>query len=647
MHRSVEEAAGGATAVRKAGTVPGRPEGRRRPRLPAWMPWIAAPVVVLLLHAALPEPSHLRAQYQASGLALAAAPALAWWLTRRGALAHHAAAALSACVLPGLTLVSLHGSDWFFAGPTGDQSFRLEYANRFASDLGGLTDYTYDVPAFYSPGWFWTVGATSVGTQVPAWRVYPWVAVATMYLTGALAFWMWRRTCGVRLSAQLVTVTTIGLPAAGAPWLGDETLLLAGAYEPYGWLVALPLPALLTWFAMAGDGFSWRRGVALGAALGAAAWVYLLYTVVAVVGVLLIACWLGRSRARWLEVLVAGVTCLVVDLPWLGRFTLAWLAAGRPTSVSTTYVESESFVRLLVPAASPWLALAAAGALGLLVLRGPDHRRLRGCQAAAATVLVLGVVQLAAGQAARGLLFHRQVLVLGITLLAAGTLTLGAVGPALLQLARREFPGFPARRVAAAVLAVALLPALTAHADEWTSRAELRDPAFESPYPDGTLSPLAGPEARGAAAGRPSVDELAGEVRTVARLAGRPDTAPVLTDEAALLTLTDLFGYQQWWELYANPLARYPERRARLEQLAGQTPDDVVRTLQRDPDAPKVLVLRSDGDRPRYISLGWDPATGMSSPWSVTFPAGLFDHPAFVTRRVGDWTVAAVRGGGG
>ncbi len=58
-------------------------------------------------------------------------------------------------------------------------------------------------------------------------------------------------------------------------------------------------------------------------------------------------------------------------------------------------------------------------------------------------------------------------------------------------------------------------------------------------------------------------------------------------------------------------------------------------------------MLRSDGDRPRYISLGWDPATGLSSPWSVTFPAGLFDHPAFVTRRVGDWTVAAVRGGGG
>src|SRR3712207_7665846 len=79
----------------------------------------------------------------------------------------------------------------------------------------------------------------------------------------------------------------------------------------------------------------------------------------------------------------------------------------------------------------------------------------------------------------RGLLFHRQVLVLGITLLAAGTLTLGAVGPALLQLARREFPGFPARRVAAAALAAALLPPLTAHADEWTSRAELRDRSEE------------------------------------------------------------------------------------------------------------------------------------------------------------------------
>ena len=71
-------------------------------------------------------------------------------------------------------------------------------------------------------------------------------------------------------------------------------------------------------------------------------------------------------------------------------------------------------------------------------------------------------------------------------------------------------------------------------------------PAFDSAYPDGTVSALAGPEVRRAVAGQPSIDELADAVRSVARLAGRPDTTSVLTDNAALLTLTDLFGYQQW-----------------------------------------------------------------------------------------------------
>ncbi len=624
-----------------------RPDRPPRDRIPAWSPWVAAPVLVLLLYAALPTPTHLRVQYQASGLALVAAPALAWSLTRRTSLAHHAAAALAACIPPGLTLVSLQGTDYFFAGPTGDQSFRLEYAARFASDLGRLTDYTYDVPAFYSPGWFWTVGVTSVATGVPAWQAFTWVAVATMYLAAALAFWTWRRTCGVRLSALLVTVTTVGLPASQIAWLGEETLMASGAYEPYAWLVALPLPALLTWFAMAGSDFSWRRGTALGAALGAAAWVYLLYAAVAVVGVLLIAAWLGRSRARWLEVVVAGVVSVVLVLPWLGRFSLAWLAAGRPAPVSTTWVASDTYVRPLEFVASPWLALAGAGAVGVLVVKGPGRRRLQGCQAAAAAVLALGVVQLLAGQAARGLLFHRQVLVLGIALLAAGTLTLVVVGPALLGLARREFPGFPARRVAAAGLAVAFLLTLTAHADEWMTREELRGPAFDSAYPGGTVPALADPEVRRAVAGQPSIDELAGAVRSVARLAGRPDTAPVLTDNTALLALTDLFGYQQWWELYANPLGRYPERRAHLEQLARRAPDDIVRALQRAPDAPAVFVLQSDGDRAEYTSLGWDPATATSPSWSVTFPPGLFDHPGFVTRSVGGWTVAAVRAGGG
>lgn len=623
---------------------------RRRPfrlprplRVPAWSPWVLAPLLVAVVYAILPEPSDVRSHYQGSLVALISAPALAWLLTRRGALAHHAAAAWSACLLPLWTLIALHGTDYFFAGPNGDQSFRLEYATRFASDLTHLTDYTYDVPAFYSPGWFWVVGATSRVTGTPAWQAYKWVAVVSMYVAALLAFAMWRRTCGTQLAAALQTVTIIGLPAAGLAWLGTQTLLLSAAYEPYAWLVALPLPPLLTWVGMCEGRFSWRRGVGLGVALGLAAWLYLLYAMVAVVGILVVTACRRRSRARWLEVVVAGGTLLLLVLPWLGGFALAWLRAGRPVALATTYIEHDSYVRLVTPAASPWLILAGIGAVGLLTLRGVTHPRLRGCQAAATTVLLLGLVQVLAGQSGRGVFFHRQVLILGVSLLAGGILAVAEVHRPLLALARDRFPTFPARRLAAAVLAVAALVSLTAHAEEWMTRSELRTAAFNNAYPDGGLPSLARGKTRAAVKGAASIDQLYAAVRQVSRRAGLPAGTPVLTDHQPLLSLTDLFGYEQWWELYANPLGEYHQREAYLQHITAESSDAIVGALRQDPGAPRAFVLRSVNGRPTYASQSWDPAHGRAPTWSATFPAGLFDRPEFVTRHVGIWTVAALR----
>ncbi len=612
--------------------------------IPVATPWLLGPVAVLLVDALLPAPSDLRARYQAAGLALVVAPALAWLLTRRGRLAHHTAAALTGCVLPLLTLIALHGTDWYFAGPTGDQSFRLEYVTRFASHLTSLTDYTYDVPAFYSPGWFWVVGAAAAVTGVAAWQAYTWVAVATTYLAVVLAFLLWRRSFGTRTSALLVTVTAIGLPAESLPWLGHDTLLLAGAYEPYGFLVALSLPALLTWWSTR-EAASWRRGVLLGVALAVAAWLYLLYAAVAVVAVLLLTGRRWRERQRWREVAVAGATSVVLVLPWLGSFLVHWVRAGRPRALATTYVAPGSFVRLVSPVASPWFLLAAVGAVAVVALRGPHGVRVRGCTALAVAVVVLAVVQVLVGQRGGGLLFERLLLVLGVTLLAAGTLAVLAVLPVLRARLGHLDGMLPARPLAAGVLGLSLLVALSAHAEEWVSQSQLRTPAFDTPYPDGRLPALAGAGARTAAAGQPSVEALAAAVRSVTAEAGRSPTTPVLTDDIPLLALTPLYGYQQWWELYASPLGRYSERRAYLESLAGRSSDDVVQALQRDADAPTVFVLRSDGGSVRYASLGWDPASGTSSSWSVALPADVFSRPAFVTRAVGGWTVAALRRG--
>jgi galactan 5-O-arabinofuranosyltransferase len=615
-------------------------------RLLMLAPWLVAPVVVWLAYLALPGVSDLRSQYQAAAVALVSAPLLGWLLTRRSPVAHSSAAAVVAALLPALTLISLHGTDWFFSGPFGDQSFRLEYATRFADSLS-LQDYTYrDVPAFYSPGWFWVVGLVCHVVDVPAWQAYKWVAIVSLYLAAALAYAAWRATSSTRLSALLLAVTVIGLPARNLGWLGEETLMFAGAYEPYAWLVALPLPAVLTWFGSARGPFSWRRGVLLGVALAAAAWLYVLYAVAAVVAVLIIVVWRWRDRPRVLELLVAGATSLVLVAPWLGRFLIDWLAAGSPPAVATSWIQDDSFVHLVNNAVTPWLGLALIGAVGLLAINGTEHRRLRGAQALAATVLLLGVVQVVVGQAGSGVLFHRLLLLFGLALLAAGVLTLRVVAPVVLARLRDIRPGLPLRRIAAAVLSVLLFINLGAHAREWVNMSvDLRKLAHDVPYPDGTFPTLSSPSTREQLADQVPVTELADAIRSTARSAGQDETGVVLTDNIAMLAVEPLHSYLQWWSLYSNPLGEYEKRRDYLEALAKRPAADIVRRLRDDPDAPTVFALRVDDDgTATFGSAGWDPLGGpRGGGWSVELPESLFDGDDFVTTRVGDWLVAALK----
>ena len=62
------------------------------------------------------------------------------------------------------------------------------------------------------------------------------------------------------------------------------------------------------------------------------------------------------------------------------------------------------------------------------------------------------------------------------------------------------------------------------------------------------------------------------------------------------------------------------------------------------PSAPTVFLLKDDenGD-PTFGSADWDPAVAESPKWSVSLPAELFSSDDFVTTRVGDWTVAALK----
>lgn len=612
------------------------------------LPWLVVPLLVAVVYRLLPSATEMRAHYQGAAVALVTAPALAYLLTRTSRWAHHTAGALVAAVLPGLSLISLHGTGWFFSGPFGDQSFRLEYATRFAADLGSLQDYTYqDAPSFYSPGWFWVVGLVARVTGTPAWHAYKWVGIATLYVAVAVAFLLWRRTCSTRLSAALVTVTVIGLPFAGSGWLGGETLMFSGGYEPYGWLVVLPLPALLSWFAARSGPFQLRRALLLGVAIAAAAWLYLLYAVVAVVAVLVIAALRRRERSVFLEVLAAGLVTVVLVSPWLGPFVVAWLEAGRPHALATTYVQNDSYVSLITPAASPWVVLALVGAVAVLAARRWHGPGLLGCQAVGGALAVLGLGQVFLGQSGAGVLFHRMLIVLGVTLLAAGVFGAQKV---LASLPEGSFgrlgPRLTSGSVLMALLTVAVFIGVNGHAREWVNGdADLVKLAHDVAQPDGEISPLSSPETRAAIAGRPSLDQLAEAAEGVAARAGQPETGVVLTDDEALLATSPFFGYIQWWELYSSPLGEYPERRAFLEQLASEPADQLASALRAEPDAPTVFVLEVDGTDVTFGSAAWDGSSGSSSPWTVRLPVSAFSTDDFVTTRVDGRLIAALREG--
>jgi galactan 5-O-arabinofuranosyltransferase len=168
--------------------------------------------------------------------------------------------------------------------------------------------------------------------------------------------------------------------------------------------------------------------------------------------------------------------------------------------------------------------------------------------------------------------------------------------------------------------------------------------AADERYPDGRFPVAANPEARRAPeSAEPPVAEVVTAVERLAAEAGQDGNPVVLTDEPPFLALTAWYGYQQWWELYANPLGGYAERRAFLEGLAGESAPRIVDALRNAPDGPDILVLREEAGALVYRSSPWNPLATETGAWEVRFPAEIVTDPDAISRAVGPWRVVALR----
>ncbi|MDN5915521.1 MAG: galactan 5-O-arabinofuranosyltransferase [Pseudonocardia sp.] len=603
---------------------------------------VAVAVLAVVARLPIPSGSNVGLALTASGGLVVAGVLAAAGLVhpRRPALtAPLAWVGLSALSAVPLSLLLANTRHYLF-GVSGDQAFRVQYLTRFA-DSARPADFAYaDLPPFYPQAWFWVGGRLADLFGVEAWAFYKPFAVATMALTGVLAFVSWSVVVGRVRALGLATATTlVGLALA--------------AYTPYSWLTA----ALVAPIAVLGvrlvdptrvAGRRWvGAAVTTGLVLGVAgvthtqicAFLALVLLAVTVDGALR-----GRSQGGpyALHLLRTAGVVIVAALPLL---LLNW----------TPYL----LARLRAPADAAGDAaqrfLPQSGATYPLPMLEPT---VLGALALAGTVWI--VLRFGRDPVARGLgwtvvcgyawyLFSTLALVADTTLLSfriepiIGTaLACGAVGLAAdgVRAARSRLGGDAGRAVTlrlplvVTVLAAAIVVGqvqTTPETYSWSASAHNGDY-----YPDGT-------KPNGARSDTDAGAWNAELASTIDELTGRPaNQVVVLSNTYALLSYHPYWAYQTTVAQYANPLADFAGRRDRLlEWSRSGSPAELLSRLDASPvRAPSVFVLSRGPDGLLRQGLTYDPfpsqATGSGT---AVFEPRLFDDPAFVRRDVGPFTV--------
>ncbi|OLT39065.1 hypothetical protein BJF85_07585 [Saccharomonospora sp. CUA-673] len=204
------------------------------------------------------------------------------WVRFVGATGGLAALATFALALP--LLATRH----YLGGTRGDNEFRLRYFERMTSGAG-LADFNYEgLPPFYPAGWFWLGGRFANLAGMQGWEAYKPFSIATMAVTAAVTFVLWRLVVSGRIAvlASLATlVMGLHVPAVG---------------EPYAWpTTAWLLPVLvLTWTCLRRSGGPLWPFVLVGVYLGVCAMTYTLHLVFAALVVVVLAVVAGVLAVR-------------------------------------------------------------------------------------------------------------------------------------------------------------------------------------------------------------------------------------------------------------------------------------------------------------------------------------------------------------
>jgi len=555
-------------------------------------------------------------------------------------------AALSALTTVPLCMTLL-GTRHYLNGVSGDQSFRVEYLTRFV-DSPALADMAYpDLPPYYPAAWFWIGGRAAALAGIPGWEAYKPYAIVTMAVAGVLAFCVWCLVMprGPALAMAFAT-TVVGLRIA--------------AYTPYSWIVTAAVPPLavlalrLLRAAVArAPARRWAGGALLvGLMLGAVGAVHsLIFWFVGLVLVVLgIAVVVGAARRERFAallrlvvpaLLVGGAALLVVLSVWT-PYLLRVLESGSRSGASQRFLpESGALVPLPMTEASVTGALALVGVVWLVAhfpsrtSRSDDVAQALGMLVATAYAwYALSTLALAAGTT---LLAFRLEPLIDAGLACAGVL--GVVEG--VRAAGRRFgrpTGRPLTVAVAAVLAFGAALSLVQSAPAEYAYAQAAE--YGDYYPTGQR-PVGAPRDTDAGAWNNDL------VTTINGLTGRPPRdVVVLSTSLPILSYTPYRSFQMGNDSYANPLADFPARRARIQQWAAtRTPQALLAALDASPvPAPTVFVLAGSPQGLRMdVSYDVFPQQPNVRGGAVYFDPRVFADPAFETRTVGPFTVVVRR----
>lgn len=553
--------------------------------------------------------------------------------------------------------MSLQGTKFYLFGLGGDQFFRTQYLDRLATSPALADGNYHGLPAYYPAAWFWLGGRFADLFGLPAWQAFkPW-AILTLAVVPVLAFTLWSAVVRRPVALLLSLLTCV--------------VGLAGAYEPYAYLIAGTIApmAVLGWryfrSVVRDPAMPLARPVGylviLGLYLGACGATYSVlfgffgFVLVGLAAVALVGVGLrGRAEGesvRWGRIVGRVVGRLVlIGLIALPVFLLVWapyvitiLRGGRTSgNVALRYLP-----QMAAELPSPMFDVTLSGALCLFGLGWLIVAVRRSHIAQALGVVVLAcygwyLLSFLALVAKTTLLAMKVQTTLTVTLFcAAGFGLVELVGwvRANAKLAAR----FPVRTMAV-VLAVFgityLVQTFPDAVDQSAGGTDLFAQAYNEYYDNG-VNALGESD--------PTQDSYWNGklIDTIGRMTGKqPQDLILLTSDTTLLDMRPYWSFQINIAPYANPLANYPDRMVQIETWS-KAPD--ATTLLHDLDTspftpPTVFVLKRAPDG-LHMTLAKDafPLAASNAYQDAVFQPGAFADPRFHTEQVGPFTVVVRR----